>query len=154
MTKGPSGPLLFATSAYGFSGVGGVMQLRKDEMQMRLIGCSSVDELGPSLVESRAVRTMSVRFPWVPLCPLSMTPSSLHRLEVLFSPSCDGWEGPPAHIRLPRQSCLRASQSNSRVSCASCARNEADDFREEEEYDSVRTFNDHNRRSRLFFVIH
>ncbi|RYP91229.1 hypothetical protein DL770_002621 [Monosporascus sp. CRB-9-2] len=48
-------PFLYAMSAYGQEGVQRAMQLLKDEMEMnmRLIGCTSVDQLNPSLVDTR-----------------------------------------------------------------------------------------------------
>ncbi|KAF2723144.1 hypothetical protein K431DRAFT_283308 [Polychaeton citri CBS 116435] len=50
-------PFLYAMSAYGLPGVDRAMQLLKDEMEMnmRLIGCSSVDQLGPDLVDTRGL---------------------------------------------------------------------------------------------------
>jgi L-lactate dehydrogenase (cytochrome) len=50
-------PFLFAMSAYGLPGVDRAMQLLKDEMvmNMRLIGCSSVDQLNPTLVDARGL---------------------------------------------------------------------------------------------------
>lgn len=50
-------PFLYAMSSYGFDGVDRAMQLLKDEMEMnmRLIGCSSVDQLNPSLVDTRGL---------------------------------------------------------------------------------------------------
>lgn len=50
-------PFLYAMSAYGLPGVDRAMQLLKDEMEMnmRLIGCSSVDQLGPEFVDTRAL---------------------------------------------------------------------------------------------------
>ncbi|KAK4570448.1 Cytochrome b2, mitochondrial precursor [Recurvomyces mirabilis] len=50
-------PFLYAMSAYGLPGVDRAMQLLKDEMEMnmRLIGCSNVDELGPDLVDTRGL---------------------------------------------------------------------------------------------------
>lgn len=44
-------PFLYAMSAYGLPGVDRAMQLLKDEMEMnmRLIGCSKVDQLNPTL---------------------------------------------------------------------------------------------------------
>ena len=57
-------PFLFAMSAYGQPGVDRAMQLLKDEMEMnmRLIGCSSVDQLNPTLVDTRglSIHTTSV----------------------------------------------------------------------------------------------
>jgi L-lactate dehydrogenase (cytochrome) len=48
-------PFLYAMSAYGFDGVDRAMQLLRDELEMgmRLIGCTSVDQLNPSLVDTR-----------------------------------------------------------------------------------------------------
>jgi L-lactate dehydrogenase (cytochrome) len=50
-------PFLFAMSAYGLPGVDRAMQLLKDEMEMnmRLIGCSSIDQLNPTLVDARGL---------------------------------------------------------------------------------------------------
>lgn len=50
-------PFLYAMSAYGFEGVDRAMQLLKDEMEMnmRLIGCTSVDQLNPSLLDVRSL---------------------------------------------------------------------------------------------------
>jgi L-lactate dehydrogenase (cytochrome) len=50
-------PFLFAMSAYGLPGVDRAMQLLKDEMvmNMRLIGCSSIDQLNPSLLDIRGL---------------------------------------------------------------------------------------------------
>ena len=58
-------PFLFAMSAYGLPGVDRAMQLLKDEMEMnmRLIGCSSVDQLNPSLVDHRALSQHSTIVP-------------------------------------------------------------------------------------------
>lgn len=52
-------PFLYAMSAYGLPGVDRAMQLLKDEMEMnmRLIGCSDVSQLNPSLVDSRALNS-------------------------------------------------------------------------------------------------
>ena len=50
-------PFLFAMSAYGLPGVDRAMQLLKDEMEMnmRLIGCSNVEQLNPTLVDTRGL---------------------------------------------------------------------------------------------------
>lgn len=50
-------PFLFAMSTYGLPGVDKAMQLLKDEMEMnmRLIGCTSVDQLSPDLVDTRGL---------------------------------------------------------------------------------------------------
>ncbi|KAI1265835.1 FMN-dependent dehydrogenase [Xylariaceae sp. FL1019] len=47
-------PFLYAMSAYGLDGVDKAMQLLRDEleMSMRLIGCTSVEELNPSLLDT------------------------------------------------------------------------------------------------------
>ncbi|OBT52506.1 L-lactate dehydrogenase [Pseudogymnoascus sp. 24MN13] len=65
-------PFLFAMSAYGLPGVDRAMQLLKDEMEMnmRLIGCSSIDQLNPTLIDSR---TLSSHQAMVPSDTLSMT---------------------------------------------------------------------------------
>ncbi|CAJ2501937.1 Uu.00g047900.m01.CDS01 [Anthostomella pinea] len=48
-------PFLYAMSAYGDEGVDRAMQLLREEMEMnmRLIGCTSVDQLNPGLVDVR-----------------------------------------------------------------------------------------------------
>lgn len=58
-------PFLYAMSAYGLPGVDRAMQLLKDEMEMnmRLIGCSSVDQLGPDLVDTRGLSMHSTGVP-------------------------------------------------------------------------------------------
>lgn len=58
-------PFLYAMSAYGLPGVDRAMQLLKDEMEMnmRLIGCSSIDQLGPDLVDTRALSMHSTSVP-------------------------------------------------------------------------------------------
>lgn len=58
-------PFLFAMSAYGLPGVDRAMQLLKDEMEMcmRLIGCSSVDQLNPTLVDARGLNQHSTTVP-------------------------------------------------------------------------------------------
>lgn len=58
-------PFLFAMSAYGLPGVDRAMQLLKDEMEMnmRLIGCSSVDQLGPEFVDARGLSTHTSMVP-------------------------------------------------------------------------------------------
>ncbi|KAL6718335.1 Cytochrome b2, mitochondrial precursor [Lecanora helva] len=58
-------PFLYAMSAYGLPGVDRAMQLLKDEMEMnmRLIGCSSVDQLNPSLVDTRGLSLHSTSVP-------------------------------------------------------------------------------------------
>ena len=50
-------PFLFAMSAYGLDGVDRAMQLLKDEMEMnmRLIGATSVADLNPSLLDTRGL---------------------------------------------------------------------------------------------------
>ena len=58
-------PFLFAMSAYGLPGVDRAMQLLKDEMEMnmRLIGCRTVEELNPTLVDTRALSMHSTMVP-------------------------------------------------------------------------------------------
>ena len=58
-------PFLYAMSAYGLPGVDRAMQLLKDEMEMnmRLIGCSSIDQLDPSLVDTRGLSMHSTTVP-------------------------------------------------------------------------------------------
>lgn len=50
-------PFLYAMSGYGQDGVERAMQLLKDEleMNMRLIGCASVKDLNPGLVDTRSL---------------------------------------------------------------------------------------------------
>ncbi|KEZ41122.1 Nitrate reductase (NADH) [Scedosporium apiospermum] len=50
-------PFLYAMSSYGFDGVDRAMALLRDEleMNMRLIGCNSVSELSPSLLDVRSL---------------------------------------------------------------------------------------------------
>lgn len=58
-------PFLYAMSAYGLPGVDRAMQLLKDEMEMnmRLIGCSSIDQLGPEYLDARALTSHSTTVP-------------------------------------------------------------------------------------------
>lgn len=58
-------PFLYAMSAYGLPGVDRAMQLIKDEMEMnmRLLGCSSVDQLNPTLIDFRGLNTHSTTVP-------------------------------------------------------------------------------------------
>ncbi|KAL8657814.1 MAG: hypothetical protein Q9226_001543 [Calogaya cf. arnoldii] len=58
-------PFLYAMSAYGLPGVDRAMQLLKDEMEMnmRLIGCSKVDQLNPTFVDSRGLSLHSTTVP-------------------------------------------------------------------------------------------
>ncbi|KAL8845841.1 MAG: hypothetical protein Q9221_009029 [Calogaya cf. arnoldii] len=58
-------PFLYAMSAYGLPGVDRAMQLLKDEMEMnmRLIGCSKVDQLNPTLVDNRGLSLHSTSVP-------------------------------------------------------------------------------------------
>ncbi|PHH78590.1 hypothetical protein CDD80_6632 [Ophiocordyceps camponoti-rufipedis] len=50
-------PFLYAMSAYGQQGVERAMQLLKDEMEMdmRLLGCPTIEHLRPDLVDARGV---------------------------------------------------------------------------------------------------
>ncbi|KAI0017263.1 FMN-dependent dehydrogenase-domain-containing protein [Xylariomycetidae sp. FL0641] len=63
-------PFLYAMSGYGLEGVDRAMQLLKDEMEMnmRLMGCTSIDQLNPSLVD---VRNISSHITGVPADHLS-----------------------------------------------------------------------------------
>lgn len=58
-------PFLYAMSAYGLDGVNKAMQLLKDEMEMnmRLIGCTSVDQLTPDMVDTRALSSHNTGVP-------------------------------------------------------------------------------------------
>jgi L-lactate dehydrogenase (cytochrome) len=58
-------PFLYAMSSYGQPGVERAIQLLKDEfeMNMRLIGARSVEELTPDLVDARALKWHSVPSP-------------------------------------------------------------------------------------------
>lgn len=58
-------PFLYAMSAYGQPGVDRAMQLLKDEMEMnmRLIGCSSVDQLKPGLIDTRGLSAHNTTVP-------------------------------------------------------------------------------------------
>ncbi|KAI4098323.1 MAG: hypothetical protein LQ339_006474 [Xanthoria mediterranea] len=58
-------PFLYAMSAYGLPGVDRAMQLLKDEMEMnmRLIGCSRVEQLNPTLVDTRGLSLHSTTVP-------------------------------------------------------------------------------------------
>ncbi|KZF21225.1 hypothetical protein L228DRAFT_212491 [Xylona heveae TC161] len=58
-------PFLYAMSAYGLPGVDRAMQLLKDEMEMnmRLIGCSKIDELNPTLVDTTGLNAHSTLVP-------------------------------------------------------------------------------------------
>ncbi|CAG8982946.1 hypothetical protein HYALB_00003524 [Hymenoscyphus albidus] len=58
-------PFLYAMSAYGPPGLDRAMQLLKDEMEMnmRLIGCNSVDQLNPTLVDTRGLSMHTTNVP-------------------------------------------------------------------------------------------
>jgi L-lactate dehydrogenase (cytochrome) len=58
-------PFLYSMSAYGQPGVDRAMQLLKDEMEMgmRLIGCSSIDQLNPTLVDTRGLSMHTISVP-------------------------------------------------------------------------------------------
>ncbi|KAH8587600.1 FMN-dependent dehydrogenase-domain-containing protein [Bisporella sp. PMI_857] len=58
-------PFLYAMSSYGEPGVDRAMQLLKDEMEMnmRLIGCSSIDQLNPTLVDTRGLNLHTTNVP-------------------------------------------------------------------------------------------
>lgn len=74
-------PFLYAMSAYGYEGVDKAMQLLRDEMEMnmRLIGCTRVDQLNPSLVDTRSLfnhgnGTPSDNLSWSTYDPLATPP--------------------------------------------------------------------------------
>ncbi|KAL1864252.1 hypothetical protein Daus18300_007849 [Diaporthe australafricana] len=74
-------PFLYAMSAYGYEGVDKAMQLLRDEMEMnmRLIGCTRVDQLNPSLVDTRSLfnhgnGTPSDNLSWSTYDPLANPP--------------------------------------------------------------------------------
>lgn len=74
-------PFLYAMSAYGLEGVDRAMQLLRDEMEMnmRLIGCTSVDQLNPSLIDTRSLFNHSTGVPqdnlaWSTYDPLANPP--------------------------------------------------------------------------------
>ena len=58
-------PFLYAMSAYGLPGVDRAMQLLKDEfeMNMRLIGCNSVDQLGPQFLDTTGLKMHTTGVP-------------------------------------------------------------------------------------------
>ena len=58
-------PFLYAMSAYGLPGVDRAMQLLKDEMEMnmRVIGCSRIDQLNATLVDTRGLSLHSTLVP-------------------------------------------------------------------------------------------
>ena len=58
-------PFLYAMSAYGLPGVDRACQFLKDEMEMnmRLIGCSRIDQPNTSLLNTRA---LNIRISYVP----------------------------------------------------------------------------------------
>ena len=58
-------PFLFAMSSYGLPGVDKGMQLLKDEMEMnmRLIGASKVEDLNPSMIDTRGLGVHSAPVP-------------------------------------------------------------------------------------------
>jgi len=55
-------PFLYAYSAYGVEGVNRALQLLKDEMEMnmRLIGARTIEELSPEMIDTSALRMRSV----------------------------------------------------------------------------------------------
>lgn len=58
-------PFLYAMSAYGLPGVDRAMQLLKDEMEMnmRLIGASKIEDLEPSMLDTRALSMHTTSVP-------------------------------------------------------------------------------------------
>jgi L-lactate dehydrogenase (cytochrome) len=63
-------PFLYAMSAYGQPGVDRAIQLLKDEMEMnmRLIGCTRIDELNPTLVDARTLSSHATSVPADTVC--------------------------------------------------------------------------------------
>jgi len=58
-------PFLYAMSAYGLPGVDRAIQLLKDEMEMnmRLIGCNKIEDLNPTLIDTRGLSTHTTSVP-------------------------------------------------------------------------------------------
>lgn len=58
-------PFLYAMSSYGLPGVSKAMQLLKDEMEMnmRLIGASKIEDLNPTMLDTRGLNTHSAPVP-------------------------------------------------------------------------------------------
>ncbi|KAF7556369.1 hypothetical protein G7046_g6309 [Stylonectria norvegica] len=58
-------PFLYAMSAYGVDGVDRAMQLLKEEMEMnmRLIGCTKIEDLHPGLLDTRSLFSHSASVP-------------------------------------------------------------------------------------------
>lgn len=71
-------PFLYAMSAYGLPGVDRAMQLLKDEMEMnmRLIGCSTIAELNPTLLDTRALSMHATTVPQDTLSQITYDPLS------------------------------------------------------------------------------
>ncbi|WEW59179.1 flavocytochrome b2 [Emydomyces testavorans] len=81
-------PFLYAMSTYGVAGVERAMQLLKDEMvmNMRLLGCTSVDQLTPDLLDTRGLGHHSV-------------PNPVDRLaESVYDPLITPSDRPPAAV--------------------------------------------------------
>lgn len=76
-------PFLYAMSAYGLAGVDRAMQLLKDEMEMnmRLIGCSSIDQLNPSLIDTRSLFSHHTM---VPADTVSISSTSLIMTRIML----------------------------------------------------------------------
>jgi len=62
---GISRPFLYAMSTYGLPGVDRAMRLLKDEIEigMSLIGCSSIGQLNPTLVDARGLNMHTANVP-------------------------------------------------------------------------------------------
>lgn len=58
-------PFLYAMSAYGQPGVERAMSLLRDELEMgmRLLGCTSIDQLGPEFVDTRSLASHVTQVP-------------------------------------------------------------------------------------------
>jgi L-lactate dehydrogenase (cytochrome) len=82
-------PFLYAMSAYGQPGVERAIQLLKDEMEMnmRLIGCSSIGQLNPTLVDARG---LSAHYTGVPtdhlVCPLLLILVLKYAINAVIGP--------------------------------------------------------------------
>jgi L-lactate dehydrogenase (cytochrome) len=79
-------PFLYAMSSYGLPGVDRAMQLLKDEMEMnmRLIGCSSVDQLNPTLIDTRGLSMHTTSVPVDNLVSVYNMQLSLNKANSIF----------------------------------------------------------------------
>jgi L-lactate dehydrogenase (cytochrome) len=79
-------PFLYAMSSYGLPGLDRAMQLLKDEMEMnmRLIGCSSVDQLNPTLIDTRGLSMHTTSVPTDTLVGFLSFVYSFHQANVIL----------------------------------------------------------------------